>query len=415
MIHPGFLLALVGAALVRGDRGRRLAALATATAGLGLAALPTVPIPAGQPDLAGFMSVEAALLTLGAALALLAAVEGIREGRSPGSLVGSAAVAGGGVGVGLAAVPVLAAAPVGALLIALLSVAALGILLILGARRLGVAPHPDLESVAASPALAAIGLGTLVAAAAPFTGAVFAATIVTAAGGWLLRRAVAGRIPVAPLLTLLLLPAWWLMRTNAGPEGLAVTSLPDLPWSPAAERLLAPVLLIAAWSTSGLWPLHRQEPAVLTAPVGALLLVRVVLPAIPDGVEHWRALAMPLVVVGLWHAVLTGRRAGAVSALAWVGLLSSEPSGRLAAGLLLAGGLVMRLAGKAPRMGLGAALRLCAVVSAGVGAFLAIGAGLRAEVVYSVMAAAALIAAVGRDRPAHARMASAPSATAPSL
>jgi hypothetical protein len=222
---------------------------------------------------------------------------------------------------------------------------------------------------------------------------------------------------VAPTLVLLLLvPAWWLMATIAGPEGLAIGSLPDLPWSPAAERLLAPALLLAAWISSGLWPWHRQEPAALTAPVAALLLARVAIPAFPDGLDHWRALAFPVVLLGLWHGVLTRRRAESVAALAWVGLVTGTPVGQAGGALLLLAGLALELAERLPpRPTWGVSgLRTGAALVLGAGALLAMEAGLRTEVVYSVLAALALVAGAGWQPSAQASTASAPTATAPS-
>ena len=228
-------------------------------------------------------------------------------------------------------------------------------------------------------------------------------------------------LPIAPLLTLvLLLPAWWLMATIAGPEGLATGSLADLPWSPAAERLLAPVLLLAAWGMSGLWPLHQEEPAALTAPVAALLLVRVAMPAVPEGLDHWRALAMPVVLTGLWHGALARRWGEAVAGLAWVGLVTVTPVGEVGGALLLLAGLGLELAHRLPAQGGTIGPRLRPILRAGgalvlaTGALLAIEGGLRTEVVYTVCAVAALVVGTGPRRSPQASTASALRATAPS-
>ena len=220
--------------------------------------------------------------------------------------------------------------------------------------------------------------------------------IVAAWSAYLLRRTTGGAgLPVGPMLTLSLLAAWWLMATIAGPEGLSIAALPVVPTSPAAERLLAPVFLLAAWATAGLWPLHRQADAALLAPAGALLIARIVIPALPDGLEHWRALAMPLIVAGTGHAALSGRAKGLAVGMAWVGLLGATPGGRLGAALLLGGALVLELsrlaaASRAMRLTVSAS-----AIAAGIGGVVAAEAGLRAEVVYTVLAVAALVAAVG--------------------
>jgi hypothetical protein len=321
------------------------------------------------------------------------------------------------MGVALSGAPYFAAAPVGAFVMALGTVVGVGLLLVLAGRLTVRAAPPLRDSPASRAGLAGIAAGAVLAAAGPSAGFVFLGTILAAVSGWLLRRAAGSRsLPIAPLLTLVLIPAWWLMRTIAGPEGLAIASLADQPWSPAAERLLAGVLLLAAWATSGLWPLHGEEPAGLTTPVAAVLMVRVAIPAVPDGLEHWRALVLPVVVAGLWHAVFVQRRAAAVAALAWVGLATVDPAGQVGAGLILVGGLAMDLGERLSPAGrvVRAFIRAGAVLLVGVGALLAVEAGLRAEVVYTVLAAGALAAAAGRGALSQARTASEPSATAPS-
>jgi hypothetical protein len=84
--------------------------------------------------------------------------------------------------------------------------------------------------------------------------------------------------------------------------------------------------------------------------------------------------------------------------------------------LLLVAGLALELAERLPARAKWAVsgIRAGAALVVGTGALLAITGGLRTEVVYSVLAAAALVAGAGRQPPAQASTASAPSATAPS-
>jgi hypothetical protein len=355
----------------------------------------------------GFLAVERGLFALGAVLALAAAAFAAKSARS-----GAAAAAAAGLGIGLSAAPYLRAAAPFALLTAAIATAALGRSLIWVGARLGrssVVP----ERIQISPTgVAAIGAGGLLATVSPWADLILVGAMLAAAGGWA-RAKVGGRrrLPIAPLLTLVLLPAWWLMRIIAGPEGLATISLPDLPWSPAAERLLGATLLVGAWAMSGLWPLHREEPAALTAPLAALLMARVAIPAFPDGLEHWRAVALPLVLIGLWHGVLTGNRAEALAGLAWVGLAAGAGPGQAGAGLVLVGGLMLVLRERLERAE--RVLQPIAALAIGAGALLVTEAGLRTEVVYTVCAVAALVAAAGRRSSAQASTASAPSATAP--
>jgi hypothetical protein len=417
VIHLEFLFIVLAVALLPAGRARSLAACAAIASGLALAGLragPAQPVATLPP---GFVAVEGALLAIGGALALGSALAAVRSARTPVSLGGSAAVAGGGLGVVLSGWRYVTAAPTAALLVAVIVIAGLGLLLVAAGRRIRAAvprDHPPAPPIS----LAAISAAALLAAASGSTGGVFVGCLLAAIGGWLISRPPATRnLPVAPMVVLLLLlPAWRLMATIAGPEGLSTGSLPDLPWSPAAERLLAPVLLLAAWVMSGLWPWHRQEPAALTAPVAALLVARVAMPAVPDGLDHWRAVAFPIVLLGLWHGVLTRGRAESVAALAWVGLVTATPVGLAGGALLLLAGLALELAERLParvKWAASSAGTVAALVL-GTGALLAIEGGLRTEVVYSVLAVAALVAGVEWQPSAQASTASAPTATAPS-
>jgi hypothetical protein len=224
---------------------------------------------------------------------------------------------------------------------------------------------------------------------------VIGGVVLAAWSGFLLNRRDGGsHVPLAPLLTLPLLAAWWLMAAIAGPDGLGVAALPLVPLSPAAERMLAPVVLVAAWATSGLWPLHRQMPGGLLAVAGALLVTRVVLPAMPDGLEHWRPLAMPLVVAGLWHAGLSRRPASLAVGLAWIGLLGGTASGKRGAVLLLAAALVLELGRLDERLRHSRPARVLVAAASSLGGVLALEAGLRTEVVYTAAGAAALVSAI---------------------
>jgi hypothetical protein len=247
-------------------------------------------------------------------------------------------------------------------------------------------------------------------------GLVFVGAIATAASAYLIQRSAHGRRPpVAPALTLTLLAAWWLMTTIAGHTALPLEALASVPLSPAAERLLAPLLLLAGWALAGLWPFHRQLPGALSAPAGAFLMARVAIPALPEGLDHWRPLAMPLVVLGVWHAALTGRRSLVAVGMAWVGVLAPEGRGLPGAALLLAAGLTLEaLEHIERRAGPVLPVRVIARVLVASGSLIAVAAGLRGEVSYTVLAVAAIVAGLGRGAHAQASTASAPRATEPS-
>jgi hypothetical protein len=408
-VQSGFLLVLLGAALVPSPRARSGGALAAMAAGLALAMLPRAMVP-----------VEAALLTLAivlAAGALAGALgETVRRDLTVESLGGAGALGAGALALAWTgrAWP---GAPRGAFVTTLLVIAGAGAILMLVGRQVRL--PPSREHLAARPRSAVVGLvlGAIAVAIGPHVAVVFLGVIAAAWSGWRLQRAAGGSgVPVAPALTLLLLPAYRLMDAIAGPEGLGIAVLGELPLSPAAERLLAPALLLAAWAVAGLWPLHRQQPGPFTAGVGVLLLARIVLPAMPAGVEHWRALVLPIVVIGLWHAALSARWSLVGVAMAWVGVMAPGRGGMAGAGLLVAGALLIELAAQlGPAHLRRAALpRVAAGLAAGWGAVAAVESSLYGEVVYTVVAIGGLVAAAGGWAGRQAMTASEPRNTAPS-
>ena len=300
MIHLGFLLILLGAALLPRSRARRAAGLAATASGLGLAGLAGTASALAEPGAAslaglpsGFLAADAALVVLGAVLAIGSALVALLDRRSAPTIAGAIALAPGGMLLGWVGRGLVAAAPSSALILSALVEVALGVALLLVGWYLRFAPPADHDR--AHPRLLYAGLvaGALAAAVGPHLSLVVLGVIVSACAGHLLQRAEGGpRLPLAPAATLPLLPAWWLMATIAGPVGLWVSGLASVPLSPAAEQLLAVPLLIAAWAVAGLWPLHRHLPGALVAPVGAFLMARVAIPAVPSGLEHWRPLMM---------------------------------------------------------------------------------------------------------------------------
>jgi hypothetical protein len=387
-----FAALLTGTVLLSPGLAQRMATAAVVAAGLGLAGLraASTPLPAA------FLAVDGALMIVTVVLAFTSAVRAWR--RREATVLAPVCIVAGAIGLVVGSGWVVAASRPLALLGAAGSVAAVGLALyglgrvIRFRERDPVAGRPSRHPAATAgwvAGVAAAGLG-------PHLGLVIIGVIVATWSAWLVRRSNGGpRVPVSPVLTFPLLGGWWLMATIAGPEGLSIGALPLLPASPAAERLLAPVFLLAGWATAGLWPLHRQVDGALLAPVGAILLARVAIPILPDGVEHWRPLAMPLIVAGVWHAALSGRHGELAVGLAWIGLLGLTAGGQLGAALLLAGALATELGRKWPASRVAQLGLSAANVAAGIGGVLAVEAGLRGEVVYTVLAVAALLAAVG--------------------
>ena len=391
MASAGLLLA-AAVALIPGEGRRRLGAAGLGALTLALAAERLAPA-AGAP--AGYAAVTVGLLLVGwlvPAAAVLAASR--RDGRSalPALLaaVGAATL---GVPPALRLVREVGAGASWGVAAALLALGLLGSATV-GRLRPGAAIRRR-ERVSSAPS-APIPLGltvgaTLLAAAGNHVTVVLLAA---AAGGWAawLATAPAGRPwPVGAIAaTLLVAPSLVLLTAVSGPEGLGLAAIPWLPISPAAERLLGLLLFGAVLALGGLWPLRQPLDGLLTAPLGALLLIRVALPAVPDGLAHWRAAAFPLVVLGLWHAAVTRRTAALAVGGALLGLSSLQPSGVEGAGWLLASAVG---AGLAAGRTAAALPRLVLALAGYWGALQVIGAGLATEAVYTL--AAVLAATLG--------------------
>lgn len=125
----------------------------------------------------------------------------------------------------------------------------------------------------------------------------------------------------------------------AGGQPLLLATLPEAPYSAAFELGASLVLCLVAYRLLGLWPLHgaRQGPA---APLLAgILLVRLVLPVLPNGLEHWQPFLYLLVAIAAWHAALASLPVEAFTSIAALGLLSGGPTAAWA-GLALVAGMV---------------------------------------------------------------------------
>jgi hypothetical protein len=416
-MDSGYLLMLIGVGLAPTARARRLGVLATLAAGLAMAGLRAGPTPASV-DLGELAALPGDFVAVAAALLLLAVALGAWSVRAAWPipvtdatrLLGVGALAAGTIVVGWTGWSLLLVARVRPLLLALPAVAAIGALPWLAGRwsRLRPAAEMPLRRRHRLTQVAAL----LLIGAAPHVALVFLGASVAA---WLGAPA-RWRLPRTAGVGLLLALAYWLMATIAGPMGLMLSGVESLPFSPAAERLLAPIVLAAGWMVAGLWPLHRSPGGVLAAAAGVGLVARVALVAFPSGIEHWRALAMPVVVLGLWQAALGARWPALAVGFAWIDLLGPAGVDHAGAAALLAGGLGLELLGRRegrPSPGWLVAAAVSAV-AVGTGGLLAVEGGLGTEVVYTVLAVAAAVAAAGRSDAVHPMMPSEPSATSAS-
>lgn len=196
-----------------------------------------------------------------------------------------------------------------------------------------------------------------------------------------------------------LLPSLWFMHTVAGPTGLGVATLETIPFSAAAEAMLAPVLALGAFGLFGLWPLQRWATPLLV-PVGVAVLVRLGA-AVPAGLQSWETVLVPIGVIALVHALCAPDEMEALAAAAW---LAAVTGGRTAA-ILLAAAVVLGVVAawaRPARPAIASWIGALTWGAAGAGGALALRSLLGAEVVYAVMSmatAAALIARAGHIVP----------------
>ena len=209
-----------------------------------------------------------------------------------------------------------------------------------------------------------------------------------------------------PLLALLAVPALlfvaYYITVIAGPTGLSIASLPGGPFSAAAEAMLLPPLAIAAVGFFAPWPLGRMLQGPALAIVGVALLLRLGHAALPGALDAWRTVFVPLGVLALWGAALTGRVRQAAAAAAFVACFAASAGGAGAAWMIAA---ALPLAPVADALegrhsGRRRILVACAAAVGALGAAFALAALLRTEVVYGVVAWVGAVVMALRLKPA---------------
>jgi hypothetical protein len=399
LIAPiGWFSLAFGVGLLGHERQRRIGATGLLLMGVALAAGRTL---VGEPSSAtadadlGFLVVNSGLLLLGLALTGGATwADGPGAARLPArmatalglALIGAVAAREVSMAVLWRAVAVAAGlALAGAGMIALgRGVAAFAPIRTIGGRLFGP-PLGTLRPTASRVTLAAMIAGAIAVATGPHVLVVFVGFLAASWASYLAWREPAGRpAPLAPMLVVVLVPAYWLLATIAGPVGLRISQLEAVPLSPAAESLIAVLLLLAAWSVAGLWPLHRQMPGAITGALGAMLIARLVLPLVPGGLDQWRPLVVPLVLLGAWHAAAHARWTLVAVAGALLGLTSGAPAGVTGAwwlvGTALSLELMMMRAGAAPLP-----VRVTEGAAAAWGGLQVLTGALQGEVVYTTL------------------------------
>ena len=417
----GWLALALGAGLLDDPRARRLSGAGLICLGLGLGAWrvgsggPGAPLDPPASLERGFLVVNAGWLLLGVALqgrGFALSSPGARRSPAWLALLAGTLLVGGAclefvraAGVASSAGAAIGLALGGALAGRLLRItASSGIGAGIGHALLGE-PVPPMLAGAARPGPAVVMLAAVAAAAlGAHLSLVLAGVIVGAAAAAVQARQ---KLPLAALLSLVaLVPTYLLLAAVAGPDGLWIATLPMVPLSPAAQSLVAPALLLAGWASAGLWPFHRQPGGVLPALLGVLLVARVGVPLTPNGLEQWRPLLAPVLLLGIWHGAARRRWSAAAIGAAWLGLMSAAPSGLAGAAVLLAGALAIELPGVgSPSPNVKRAAVAVGMILGSAGGLLVLEAGLGSEVVYTALGAAGLAVIVASGASAATRRA----------
>lgn len=349
------------------------------------------------------LRIDAGLELLGALLALAVAAWGGRPGATPRDRASALLALASAIAMVASAEALLRIAGWLPSLVAALALgaalAAVGGVAVTALRRIArhAQPSPVRSAGNASrvPWRALLLAGAGAALAAPHLDPVLGgAALAAAAAHMIARRPGAASIPLFPVVALAALAfAGYYLHVIAGPEGVSLASLPEAPLSRAAQALIVPALAIAAAGFFGFWPLRTMTPGPWLAPIGAALLLRIAVHALPLGIEGWRTVAIPIGVVAAWASALTASPYHLAAAGAWMACFASAGGGAAGAWMLaLVPLLGMRRA--SPDLALDAvprpSLRNTAAAVLGIlGGVLALDGLLRVEVVYTVFAAAA--------------------------
>jgi hypothetical protein len=190
--------------------------------------------------------------------------------------------------------------------------------------------------------------------------------------------------------------ALYLLATILGPLGGSMASLPAGPFSPPAEQLLVMLIGTGSLLLSGLFPLQGAPWRLALTPLAAVLVARLIAPALPGGLSDWQPLAMLLLTVA-FAAAAAGGNAGRMAVTGGLAALwGGQASGVLAACVLVLWGWLVDYGATA---GWGRALpRQWAGVPAlvpAVAALPALEAALRVQVLLPVLATVGAVAGFG--------------------
>lgn len=176
--------------------------------------------------------------------------------------------------------------------------------------------------------LAALGPHLIVVAAG-----VFLALVSAAAAALRCRRA--RWIGLVLLGAALLGGGFFLLFTILGAGGGRMNEIAAGPFSPPAERLLVILFGLGSLVIAGVFPFHLAPWRLSLSPIAAILLARLLVPALPEGLGDWQAPAMFWLAVAVATAALSGRWAAAMVAGGLLGIWSGRSLGVDSGGMLL--------------------------------------------------------------------------------
>lgn len=274
---------------------------------------------------------------------------------------------------------------------------ALGALVILGALAVGVrrnAPPP--QSIDTGPPSdrrdPVLLVGLLLAAVGPHLLLVGAGILLACTTGS--RQSIRNR---RAQWLLLLVPAALLLEGFVtllalllGPAGGSVRAVADGPISPAAEHGLMALLGAGGLLMAGLRPLHRAPWRLSLAPLAAILLARLGVPAFGLGLLDWQTVAVLLLLGMLAAECWAGSWAGAAVAAGLLTLWSGEVSGVFPGSLLVLVGWLLD-GGRLPFANASARWSGLAALAPALAAPFALAAALHGQVLLSFLAAVAVI------------------------
>ena len=205
------------------------------------------------------------------------------------------------------------------------------------------------------------------------------------------------RFPVLPLLVAGLIPFGieLYQLAAAGEWSMAYPAL--APLTARIEIRLLLLVALAAWGLAALWPFHGLVPNGVLAPVGGWVLFSLGAGFLPAGLFYWQPLLIPLALASVWWGALTGRRTLVLSGWAFQALVSDLPMASEAAFGLLGVSAAVALLPAIPERWTAGTIRVLVALSA-VGIAWSLPGMLQTQLVYSVLAVAAVAVAIWRKR-----------------